>query len=193
MPTSDLGIEDPTLREKAILYLPSPPGVTRWALKNAGIRHADFSFVDLGCGKGRVLMLASEFDFRKVVGVEISAELCEVARRNAVAFRPPTRKSGIEVQNADATRCDFPETDLLVHMYHPFDPEITVKVFEHLGRSLAAKPRRVVVAYLLYTAAVPAVEAGFARIPWLKRTRYEHSVTGQYDWLFYSNDTAANS
>jgi SAM-dependent methyltransferase len=191
--TADLGIDDPTLREKAILYLPSPPSVTRWALKNAGIRHAECSFVDLGCGKGRVLLLASEFGFRKVVGVEISAELCEVARRNAEVFRPPSRKSQIEVQNADATRFDFPETDLLVHMYHPFDPEITVKVFEHLGQSLAVKPRRVVVAYLLYTAAVPAVQAGFARIPWLKRARYEHSVTGQYDWLFYTNDTAAGS
>jgi SAM-dependent methyltransferase len=185
---AELGIEDPGIREKAILYLGSPPRVTRWMLRNAGVEPTDFCFVDLGCGKGRVLLLASELPFRRVVGVEISAGLCAIARRNAGLFRPPTRRAEIEVHNADATRFQFPETNLLVHMYHPFDPELTVKVFEHLGHSLAAKPRRVVVGYLLYTSAVPAVEAAFARIPWLRRRSYEHSVTGQYDWLFYTND-----
>jgi hypothetical protein len=113
-----------------------------------------------------------------------------VARRNAARFHPPSRRSSIEVRNADATLLDFPDTDLLIHMYHPFDPELTVRVFERLGDSLARQPRKVRVAYLLYTAAVPGVQAAFARIPWLRCTRYEHSVTGQYDWLFYANDAA---
>jgi SAM-dependent methyltransferase len=181
----DLGIDDLRLREKAILYLPSPPGVTRWMLENAGIDPAEFSFVDLGCGKGRVLLLASQLPFRQVIGVDISAELCGIARRNAAVFLPHSRGSRISVQNADATRFVFPDTDLLVHLYHPFDPGLTLQIFESLGRALEKKPRRVVVAYLLYTAAVPAVEAAFQRIPWLTRTRYEHSVTGQYDYLFY--------
>jgi SAM-dependent methyltransferase len=185
---AELGIDDAVVREKAILYLGSPPRVTRWMLANCGIDATTCSFVDLGCGKGRVLLLASELPFKQVVGVEISSELCTVARRNAELYRPPSRRADIEIHNCDATKFDFPETNLLVHMYHPFDPELTVKVFEHLGQSLAVKPRRVVVAYLLYTEAVPGVEAAFARIPWLKRSRFEHSVTGQYDWLFYSND-----
>ncbi|HXC60977.1 MAG TPA: class I SAM-dependent methyltransferase [Steroidobacteraceae bacterium] len=186
----ELGIDDPELRDKAILYLASPPRVTRWMLGHTGIESAAFSFVDLGCGKGRVILLASELSFLRVVGVEISAELCAVARRNATLYRPASRTK-IEVFNADATQFEFPDTDLLIHMYHPFDPALTVRVFERLGHSLREKPRRVVVAYLVYTAAVPAVEAAFARIPWLRRTRYEHSVTGQYDWLFYANDSDA--
>jgi SAM-dependent methyltransferase len=44
------------------------------------------TFVDLGCGKGRVLMIASEFGFRRVVGVEFCAELCRQARANASCF-----------------------------------------------------------------------------------------------------------
>lgn len=185
---AQLGIADAAVREKAIRYLPSPPRVTRWMLANAGVNPGDCSFVDIGCGKGRVLLLASQLPFRQVIGVEISAELCAVARANAAAFQP--RHCAIEVRNADATLLDLPATDLLIHMYHPFDPELTVRVFERLGQSLAARPRRVVVVYLLYTAAVPAVEAAFARIPWLRRTRYEQSLTGQYDWLFYSSDAA---
>ena len=189
---SELGIVDPALREKAILYLPSPPSVTRWMLRNAGIDHSRFSFVDLGCGKGRVLLVASELPFIRVVGVDISSELCEVARRNAAAFHPPTRLChDIQVANADATQFDFPTGDLLIHLYHPFAPELTYRIFERLGASLRDQPRRVVVAYLLYTAAVPEVEATFARLPWLSRVRYEHSVTGQYDWLIYDSHAAS--
>lgn len=182
----DLGIADASVREKAILYLPSPPRVTRWMLKHAGIAPPGYTFVDLGCGKGRVLLVASEFSFQRVVGVDISAELCAIARRNVELFRPASR-SDITVFHGDATQFDFPDTALLIHLYHPFDPELTVRILDRLGISIAERPRRVVVAYLLYSAAVPAVEAAFARIPWLQRTRYEHSVTGQYDWLFYSN------
>jgi len=187
--TDQLGIDNAALRDKAIRYLPSPPRVTRWMLHAAGVRPADFTFVDLGCGKGRVLLLAAQLPFRAVVGVDISAELCAVARRNADLCQA-TSRSRIEVRTADATQLDFPDGNLLIHMYHPFDPELTVRVFERLGASLAQSPRKVVVGYLLYTAAVPAVQAAFARIPWLRRMRYEHSVTGQYDWLFYANDVA---
>ena len=185
---SELGIADPALREKAILYLPSPAGVTRWMLRNAGIDHARYSFVDLGCGKGRVLLVASEFPFARIVGVDISAELCAVARRNAESFQPSTRRChDIQVENVDATTFVFPAGDLLIHLYHPFSPELTYRILDRLGSSLREQPRRVVVAYLLYTAALPEVEAMFARVPWLTRARHERSVTGQYDWLFYSS------
>jgi SAM-dependent methyltransferase len=191
MEPDHLGIADPALREKAILYLPSPARVTRWMLRNAGVNHSQFSFLDLGCGKGRVLLVASEFDFIRVVGVDISAELCEIARRNATIFQPPTRRCrDIQVQNVDATKLDFPAGDLLIHLYHPFSPELTFRILERLGASLSERPRRVVIAYLLYTSAVAEVEAMFARIPWLTKTRYEHSVTGQYDWLFYASSGA---
>jgi SAM-dependent methyltransferase len=182
-----LGIGDPDVRDKAILYLPSPARVTRWMLKNVDLDPREFSFVDLGCGKGRVLLIASEFAFQRVIGVDISAELCAIARRNAALFQPQMRSFEIAIENADATRFEFPATNLLLHLYHPFDPELTLRILERLAHSLAEKPRRVVVAYLVYTSAVRDVEAAFARVPWLRRTRYEHSVTGQYDWLFFDN------
>jgi SAM-dependent methyltransferase len=184
----ELGIADTALEAQAILYLPSPPRVTRWMLRHAGIDHSEFSFIDLGCGKGRVLLIASEFDFQRAVGVEISAKLCEIARRNLALFQSPKRRCrDVRVENEDATRFEFPQENLLIHMYHPFAPELTLRVFERLGEELSLRPRKVLVAYLVYTAAVDEVDAAFAKITWLKRVRYEHSVTGQYDWLFYSN------
>jgi SAM-dependent methyltransferase len=185
---TELGIADASLREQAILYLPSPARVTRWMLDNIGIDHAAFSFVDLGCGKGRVLLVASEYPFRKALGVDISAELTEIARRNADLYRPRARRcEDIEVRHGDATLVDFPDGNILLHLYHPFEPAVTAAVLRRLEQSVKAKPRRVEVAYLLYTSAVPPVREVFAQHPWLRQTRYEQSVPGTYDWLFFTN------
>ena len=186
--TADLGIEDAVRREQAILYLASPPRVTRWMLDNIGVDYRHFTFVDLGCGKGRVLLIASEYPFQRVVGVEISSELSEIARQNAVRYQPASRAGRrIDVENVDALQFEFPTTNLLVHMYHPFEPELTREVLRHLEASVAALPRRVVIAYLAYTAAVEPVRGVFSEFGWLKQTRYEQSVRGQYNWIFYSN------
>lgn len=186
--TSELGIANPESRDRAILYLASPPRVTRWMLDNIGIDHRTFSMVDLGCGKGRVLLVASDYPFERIVGVEISPALCEIARANVERYQPRSRRCrAVEVQNVDATAFEFPATNLLLHLYHPFEPSLTSEVLSRLEQSVRARPRKVVVAYLLYSSAVEAVEEVFARFSWLTRRRYEQSVLGHYDWLFYEN------
>jgi SAM-dependent methyltransferase len=184
----NLGIAEQTARERAILYLPSPARVTRWMLDHVGVEHCDFSFVDLGCGKGRVLLVASEYPFQRVVGVDISAELSAIARANAAKHRARSRsRTEIAVVTTDATQFDFPKSNLLLHLYHPFDPTVTDAVLSNLERSVEPDTR-VVVAYLTYASAVESVQAVFDRHPWLHLTRYEQSVLGQYNWIFYSNE-----
>lgn len=182
--TDQLGIEDGERREQAILYLPSPPRVTRWMLDHVGIEPRETAFVDLGCGKGRVLLVASERPFQRVVGVEISRELAAIARRNIDLYRARTCRD-VEVVNTDATQFAFPDANLLIHLYHPFEVSVTDAVLAQLERSLQRRPRRVTIAYLTYAAAVPSIEELFARYPRYQRVRHEQSVLGQYDWLFY--------
>ena len=88
---AQLGIDDVERRKQAILYLPSPAKVTNWMLDNVGIDPRTFTFVDIGCGKGRVLLIASERPFQRLLGVEISAELCAIARRNVELYQPASR------------------------------------------------------------------------------------------------------
>lgn len=185
---ADLGIADAATRDQAILYLPSPARVTQWMLDNVGIDHREFSFVDLGCGKGRVLLVAADYPFREVVGVEISERLSAVARDNIARYRSPRRRgASVRVENVDATTFEFPETPLLVHLYHPFEPPLTTAVLRRLEQSVAHVPRRVVIAYLLYASAAESVEQVFAGFPWLRKVRSEQSILGHYNWLFYSN------
>lgn len=185
---TELGIADADTRDKAILYLPSPARVTRWMLDNVGIEPSDFTFVDLGCGKGRVLLVAAERPFQRIIGVEISPELAAIARRNAERYQPPSQRTlEIDVAQVDVRSFEMPGANVLVHLYHPFDPEITAAVLGRLEASLAVTPRRVVIAYLVYTAAVEPVAEMFAGFPWLRRTHYEQSLRGQYNWLLYAN------
>src|SRR5262245_35460876 len=73
----DLGINAESSK-LAIRYLPSPLRVTSWMLDRIGIDPREYAFLDLGCGKGRVLLVAAQRPFRKIVGVEISAELAAI-------------------------------------------------------------------------------------------------------------------
>ena len=188
----DLGIDDAETTKQAIRYLPSPLRVTSWMLDRIGVDPSRCSFVDLGCGKGRVLLIAGRRPFRNIVGVEISTDLAAIARRNIERFRPPSSQvRAITVENTDVREFDMPAGDLLIHMYHPFDPAISSAVFARLAATRDAPSRRIVVAYLTYTQSVPSVAEMFAAFPWLRLVRYEESVRGRYNWLFYEGSPTA--
>jgi SAM-dependent methyltransferase len=101
------------------------------------------TFVDLGAGKGRALLLASELPFRKVIGVELSANLASIARNNAARWHAlHSACAPIRVRNEDALRFDWPSPPLLVYLYNPFDCWLIEKVLERLERraTRAKKP-----------------------------------------------------
>lgn len=111
-----------------------------WA--RALIRHvdaADRTFVDFGCGKGTALVVASEFPFRAITGVEFSPQLCDVARRNAavIADRFPGRPP-ISVVQSDAADFEFAGGRYTVFMYHPFLKPVMKRVVRNLDRALEA-------------------------------------------------------
>jgi SAM-dependent methyltransferase len=102
----------------------------------------DSTFVDIGSGKGRVLLIASQYGFRKVVGIEFSGRFCEVARKNVELFsRKEKIGSPIEVIQADATKYRFHAEECVLFMYNPFGPVVLSQVMENLGRSLRENPR----------------------------------------------------
>jgi SAM-dependent methyltransferase len=190
----DLGIGDTETRKHAIRYLPSPLRVTSWMLDQVGVDPGGCSFVDLGCGKGRVLLIAAQRPFRNIVGVEISTDLAAIARSNIERFRPPSnRVRAISVENTDVREFEMPAGDLLIHMYHPFAAGISAAVFARLAATRDAKARRIVVAYLTYTQSVPSVAEMFAAFPWLRLARYEESIRGRYNWLFYEGTSTAQA
>jgi SAM-dependent methyltransferase len=111
---------EPVLAAQISPYGGSQPSIVRAALAWLP-NHHHYTFVDLGCGKGRALVVASEFPFRRLIGVEIAPRLADVARVNAatIAARYPQR-TPIEVEVGDATAVVAPAEHVVYFMYHPF-------------------------------------------------------------------------
>jgi predicted RNA methylase len=129
-------------------YFPTRPSVARDVLNRLPVQScSEYTFVDLGSGMGRVLFLAAEHPFRKVQGVEFAVELHQKARENIARYRYAQRKCAeIESINADVSGYAFPPGNLVIFLFNPFGAELTQRIFAHLGTSLAADPRHVVVA-----------------------------------------------
>jgi SAM-dependent methyltransferase len=134
-------------RAYACFYAGSQPSILRTALKTLEPLESS-TFVDLGCGKGRALLVASEFPFRDILGIELSAPLAEIARRNAavVARRFPSRPA-VRIAVGDATISSLPGGDLVLYLYHPFGAELVAKVAAAVEAALAAEQRTIRVVY----------------------------------------------
>ena len=94
-----------------------------------------FTFVDLGCGKGRSLLIAARMGFRRVIGVEFATELAAVARKNLELVRV----SNTIVIDGDAAEFRFPKGDLVVFLFNPFKQAVVRKVVANLERPRPGK------------------------------------------------------
>ena len=129
-------------------YYGISPSVFGQAMERLGLEWGRYTFVDVGCGKGRALMLAMRYPFRRVVGVELAAELAEVARGNLERFRAEWRLPVcVEVVVADATTVPLPGGPLVVYLYHPFAAPVMRRFLEHLEAAVRREGREV---WLLY-------------------------------------------
>lgn len=112
------------------------------------VSHADFTFIDVGSGLGRVLLMAAEFPFREVIGVEHARDLFEAAGRNlARARRRRQRRAPIRMVLANAANWEFPESPLVVFLYNPCLGEALQGIATALAASLAKRPRPLYVIY----------------------------------------------
>jgi SAM-dependent methyltransferase len=98
-----------------------------------------YTFVDVGAGKGRPLLMASELPFRKVIGVELSDELGRIAEQNAARWnRIRKPKAKIRVVQEDAMKFQWPRTPLLVYLYNPFACSLIEQMAENIAAASAS-------------------------------------------------------
>ncbi len=117
-------------------------------VRSLGQRYEDFVFLDLGSGKGKILLVAAQFPFRRIVGVEYCEPLHAIAVQNIQRYRNPAQECfDIQSHCADATQFSFPLDPLLMFMFNPFDSPLMSRVLARLEASLRLHPRPVVIVY----------------------------------------------
>ena len=145
-------------------YQPSEPALFDQILRCLPVSPAGFTFIDLGSGKGRTLLMASAYPFQRIVGVELLAELDAIAGQNIARFHDDRQKCfNLESHAGDARDYRFPAEPLVVYLFNPFPESVLRTVLANLRDSLTEVPRP---AYVLYHNLVH--ERAFAEGAWLQ-------------------------
>jgi SAM-dependent methyltransferase len=115
----------------------------RWLATPPELPASEYAFIDVGCGKGRALMLATQYPFREVLGVELNGGLAETAQANLNLWHatqhPPMPVNAV---CTDASEFEIPAGACLFFLYNPFAEPVLRKFLDHLDRSASTHPRR---------------------------------------------------
>ena len=138
---------------EATAYCATPPSrfaalLEIWAKSPPERPIDEYTFIDIGCGKGRTLLMAPALPFREIIGVELDPGLVRVAEQNLAKSRdgapmvPPTH-----VLCGDAAAFDLPVSPCLIYLYNPFTAVIMEKLLDRIEASLGLKPRPLDILY----------------------------------------------
>ena len=114
-----------------------------------------YTFIDLGAGKGRAILVASELPFHAVFGVELNPALAAIARANlaiwqAAHTQDPTAPAlaPTQVIEADALSIDLPATPTLLFLFHPFEAPVLKLLLRSVETAFATRPGQLDLLYV---------------------------------------------
>jgi len=110
-----------------------------------------FTYIDIGAGKGRSLLLASRYGFKKIIGVEFAGVVCDIARRNIESFKDASR-ANIDVVYADAADYELPPGNLVLYLNNPFGENVWKNFIANTEASLRKNPQKII---MIATGSVP--------------------------------------
>jgi len=177
---SDLEIASPNWIEGND-YAAIEPERFNQVLGSLQIEFEEYTFIDFGSGKGRALLLASEFPFKRIIGIEFSTELHRIAGENIHRYRSYTQKCmNIECLNIDFVDYVLPAEPTVLFFFDPCRMPILEKVLMRTRQTLCANPRPTTI---VYVAPRDEVEELFARADFLKVV----SRSTELKFIVYSN------
>jgi len=110
--------------------------VKRWRRSKPSARLEEFTFVDLGAGMGRAVLLASTLPFRQVIGVELHPTLERIARKNVALWRKAGRaQTPINLICGDAVEFEWPQGPCLAFLFNPFGEKVMRGLLERCCKS----------------------------------------------------------
>jgi SAM-dependent methyltransferase len=129
-------------------YQPTEPALFHEMLAALDVDFQNFTFLDLGSGKGRTLLMASDYPFHRIVGIEVLPELHRIALENLRKYKSETQKCfRLESVCADACTYPFPSEPMVLYLFNPLPAEGLAQAINRLALSLEKHPRRVLVIY----------------------------------------------
>jgi SAM-dependent methyltransferase len=123
--------------------------VRRWRRTGPGAPVDETTFVDLGAGMGRAVLLASELGFQAAVGVELHPALASIARKNVRLWRAAGReRAPMDIVEADAVEFTLPDGPALIFLFNPFAASVLRRLLKKWRKSLARRPQALDILYV---------------------------------------------
>lgn len=134
----ELGVAD----HERVRYVPS-----KWFTFQRISRIIPFSrsdvFVDFGSGKGRmVFMAACRYPFKRVIGIEISEALNNIAKMNIDKNIRKLKCKDVELITSDVLDYEIPSDMTITYFYSPFTGSIFREVIRRIGHSVNSRDNR---------------------------------------------------
>ena len=127
----------------AYFYVATTASVIYEILNSLALQADTFAFVDMGSGKGRALLVASEFAFAKIVGIELSSHLHRIAQENIKRYSPAAQQcTDFELHCMDVVEYDYGPEPPVLFLFDPFGRETMRNVVANLEASLSRKSSR---------------------------------------------------
>lgn len=144
IPLSNLSIKGNT-KDQGIWYEPMPVKIFRQIISQVHVDVSDYTFVDFGSGKGRVLILAAEFGFYETIGVEFAKEIYEISCKNISKYlNRINNKRRITALHLDAIDFKLPDSKLILFFYSPFRGKVLERVIDNIRQSYQENPRHII-------------------------------------------------
>lgn len=104
-------------------------------------------FLDIGCGKGRILCVAAHNGINKVSGVDISKDLCADATANLELTKVQFPLLEYAIFTKDAMNFEIAADVDCIFLFNPFDVVVMGAVVYNIMESAQENPRDITVIY----------------------------------------------
>lgn len=120
-----------------------------WIADTAHSSTASTTFIDLGCGKGRAVLMASTYPFRQIIGVELHPGLARIAETNLTRWTSnhPAPHAPMRILHQDAAAFIFPPGPCILYLFNPFTEPVTAKLIHQIEHQFAQRPGQLDILY----------------------------------------------
>ena len=105
------------------------------------------NLVDVGSGKGRILVAAAHYGFTNITGIDFAKELCETAKKNIDKIKGNYPGTTFTIYCRDILNYTVNANDRVFFLFNPFNEEILEEFLINVEHSVNEYPRPV---YFIY-------------------------------------------
>ncbi|HYM92788.1 MAG TPA: class I SAM-dependent methyltransferase [Chitinophagaceae bacterium] len=156
----------------ATIYMPVNYYILEILMKEIRKLSSSEKILDLGCGKGRVMVVAAHFGFKKINGIDFSEKLCKEAIKNTAKVQSLFPETSFKIELQDAFYYKIPDDISVIFLFNPFDEVIVSGVLKNINESLQKKPRTLRILYANPVHKKMFTDDGFIEIFHHKKLKY---------------------